>query len=420
MKNTIHSLQRQICTGIFFLAATMPVFSQSTVYKVAAIPGKVNTAQQEFGPSLSSDGNRLYFYSKRNGSSYTDLYISDLKDGKWSDPVPFSEMNSPYDDQSPYILKNGKGLLFSSNRDGAIEFKMGDGKIGISRDLYFAEFDGERWTKPKSMSLKINTPFIEENPYLTGNDLYFTRYPFGRPDEARVYKSVRKNNAWTTPVALPEPVNSDDSTIALVLTDDGKEIYFSSNRPGGYGGYDIYKSSIRDGKYSAPVNLGPEINTAGDEAYLIFRDSNKSFIFCRKNPGESYDIYESVEVNKDDFNSILKLRKKLTLNTIRFNINSSDLLPESLPELDKVVEFLRAEPEVRLKITGHTDLTGDVELNQPLSKERSQSVKKYFVTKGIAATRLETEGKGSTQPVVNALDENSNKLNRRTEFDVIK
>ena len=178
----------------------LTVFSQP-IFKVQPIAGNINTDNQEFGPSLSSDGQELYFYSKRNNTNFTDLYISIKSNDKWSDPIELKDLNSPFDDQSPFIIenKNRKSIFFSSNRDGSAEFILPNGKIGVSRDIYYSDFRQNKWTKPKLLSAVINTSDIEENPFLSGNTLFFTRYPFGQVKKAKIYSSNFDGKNWSLP-----------------------------------------------------------------------------------------------------------------------------------------------------------------------------------------------------------------------------
>lgn len=403
-----------------FLFFYCPIFSQS-VFKVTPIPGNINTENQEFGPSVSKNGSELYFYSKRNNSKYTDLFKSNWINNKWSDPLELTELNSPYDDQSPFIAesKNRKSIFFSSNRDGSEEFTLPDGKIGVSRDIYYSDFRNNKWTTPRLLSKMINTSDIEENPFLTGNTLYFTRYPFGELKKAKIFSSTFDGKKWSKPEPLPYPINDNSSNIAAIISADDSELIFSSNREKGFGGYDLYRVKINSGIVESIENMGPEINTQGDEAYIIQNPSNKNFIFCRKNLGKSYDLYEGSEISEKDITNILKIRKKITLNNIQFERNSSEILPISLPTLKEVITYLKDNPDKNIKITGHTDLTGDLELNKILSENRSISVKKYFIENKIDSKRISTEGKGSKYPLVNSESDIASKKNRRTEFEIL-
>jgi outer membrane protein OmpA-like peptidoglycan-associated protein len=479
---------------LLFPYLTLSAQNKESEYVIAPLPSPINTGFNEFGPSLTADGKTMYFYSKRNSRTNTDIFKTNLIGGRWSTPVEVNELNSPYDDQSPFVFGNEQFIVFSSNRDGSIEFRIPQG-IGVSRDIYYSENIGGKWTDPAPLSGNINTEEMEENPFVFGNFLFFTRYPFGNPSVAKIYKSRLTSTDIHPADELPEPVNiTGTSTISAVISPDGKYIYYSSNRPGGYGGYDIYRSEIfEDGTLGDAENLGPEINTAADEAYMIISPIDKTIYFCRRKDGgnKDYDIYSAVRLKEEkqeiedlatgitpsrpsknipppdtkveipprkapekvamtvpektnpktktgndileipikkvphrdkeleEITETLKEKKKLTLRNINFEINSSDLLTASLPTLNKLAEFLDSEKSIKIKVTGHTDLTGDVELNQQLSWDRAESVKKYLVSKGISAKRIVTDGKGSTQPLINDTKPESNRLNRRTEFDVI-
>lgn len=200
---------------------------------VAPIQGPINTEFQEFGPTMTPDAKTLYFYSKRSNRGYTEIFKSERKkDGTWDFPEEVDVLNSPYDDQSPFISRDGKTLLLSSNRDGSVEVMLPDGKVGISRDLYVSNWDGKSWSSPVALPASINTEEIEENPHLLGDTLLFTRYPFGKPNLAKVYFSQYIGEKWSTPKLLPSPINDNYATIAAAFNDDGSILFFSSNRPG--------------------------------------------------------------------------------------------------------------------------------------------------------------------------------------------
>ncbi len=480
----------------FFVFVVHSILSQTTnkTYKIIPLPSSINTNFNEFGPSLTADGNTLYFYSKRNSITNTDIFKTTKVNGAWTTPVEVKELNSPYDDQSPFVYGNEQFIVFSSNRDGSIEFRVPQG-IGVSRDLYYSEKIQGKWTTPMPLSENINTEQMEENPFVYGDYLLFTRYPFGNPSLAKIYTSRLTSRDIYPAQELPEPINiKGTSTISATISPNGDYIYFASNRAGGYGGYDIYRARIyEDGSFGEAENLGPEINTSSDEAYMIIHPLDKTFYFCRRKfeGTKDYDIYTAIKLKteeelyedrkaqhlessepqnklqeikpipeippkKDDIFAhneslkknnkhkneqdtitpsktitskekeleeipkALKEKKKLTLRSINFAINSSELLPESLPVLDKLAEFLNLEKNLKIKITGHTDLTGDSSLNVQLSWDRAESVKKYLMNKGIDPKRILTDGKGSTQPIIKDTKPESNKINRRTEFEIIE
>ncbi|MDZ4725156.1 MAG: OmpA family protein [Leptospira sp.] len=389
---------------------------------VEPIKGKVNTSFQEFGPSLSPDAKTLYFYSKRSAKGYTEIFRSELEsDGQWSFPEEVNELNSDFDDQSPFVSRDGKTILLSSNRDGSVEVQLENGKIGISRDIYISNWNGKIWSTPTALPKNINTEDIEENPHLLGDTLLFTRYPFGKPDLAKIYISKRNGNNWSEPKLLPAPINDNYATIAAAYNDEGTLLFFASNRPGGYGGFDIYMMKVNSDVFSDLENLGDDINSASDEGYIIYQQVKKTFLFCRRVENRSFDIFSaSIPRKPSIIESKLTEDKKISIDTIYFERASSKLKNESTSSLDAIVDYLHENPKNRMKIIGHTDLIGNFEDNMTLSKERALSVKEYLVRKGVEEKRLETGGKGPTEPMISKTDEESSKKNRRTEFVILE
>ena len=126
------------------------------------------------------------------------------------------------------------------------------------------------------------------------------------------------------------------------------------------------------------------------------------------------------KLNKDIFLNPLAVGDKITLQNINFELSKSDLLPASFVELDKVVTMMRDFPQMEIRLEGHTDVVGDPEANQKLSEERVESCKNYLVKKGIAPTRIQTIGYGSSKPIIKSGTEEQRKVNRRVEMSVLK
>lgn len=427
-KKRILSLSNLTYSAIFvfltFYSLSFPISLHSQTREseaslvVAPIQGPINTEFQEFGPTMTPDAKTLYFYSKRSSRGYTEIFKTERnKDGTWDFPEEVGVLNSPFDDQSPFITRDGKTMLLSSNRDGSVEVMLSDGKVGISRDLYVSNWNGKSWSKPVGMPDPINTEEIEENPHLLGDTLLFTRYPFGKPNLAKVYFSQYKDNTWSNPKPLPSPINDNYATIAAAFNDDGRILFFSSNRPGGNGGFDLYMAKIEGESFKDIENLGTPINSKEDEAYIVFQQVKKTFLFCRRVEGRSFDLFTaSVPKQENLVQKKLEETKKISLDSVYFERASSVLKPESSGSLDAIVDYLHENSTKKMKIIGHTDLTGTYEDNMVLSKERAESVKQYLVSKGVDPNRLSTDGKGPTQPMVQGTDEASSKKNRRTEF----
>jgi outer membrane protein OmpA-like peptidoglycan-associated protein len=110
----------------------------------------------------------------------------------------------------------------------------------------------------------------------------------------------------------------------------------------------------------------------------------------------------------------------IVLNNVFFETNKWDLKPESLVELNRLVDLLSANPDKKIEIGGHTDNVGSDESNQTLSQNRAKSVVDYLVKKGIDATRLSSKGYGETTPVATNDTDEGRAKNRRTEFKVVQ
>jgi len=116
----------------------------------------------------------------------------------------------------------------------------------------------------------------------------------------------------------------------------------------------------------------------------------------------------------------VKVDQKIVLNNITFETNKATLLDASYNELASLIDILNKNPNLQIKITGHTDNTGSEMRNKELSQQRAQSVVTYLVSKGIVKERLDAEGHGSDEPVRSNKTEEGRSLNRRVEFTVVK
>ena len=107
------------------------------------------------------------------------------------------------------------------------------------------------------------------------------------------------------------------------------------------------------------------------------------------------------------------------MNNIFFNTGKSDLLPESYPELNRLVKFLNENPNITVKILGHTDNVGKRDDNLILSNARAESVKNYVISQGINKNRITTEGFGPDRPIATNDTQEGRALNRRVEFQIL-
>lgn len=250
----------------------------------------VNSSAVEYAPSISADGKTMVFESNPSGSY--KLYESRQDENQvWSQPVSIDSINN-YGSEfdligGPSISFDGNTLYFFSSFDG------GEG----AEDIYYSVREKHGWSSPKNMGMPINSREFEGFPSISadGNTLYFVKVkPEGPANEQlremtagqtcySIYKSVKgQNGTWSTPSKLPYPINQDCEKAPRIMADN-RTIIFSSNRLGGKGKYDLYQSTLTDaGDWDTPIPLGyanselndqfPCISAQGDKMYFINSD----------------------------------------------------------------------------------------------------------------------------------------------------
>lgn len=181
------------------------------------------------------------------------------------------KVNSAYRDYFPAVTADDETLIFSRNIDG-------------NEDFFIAKKHDKEWDTPQPLSDNINTKQFNEGAQSLSPDgqyLFFTGC--NRPNglgRCDIYVSHKEGNSWGTPFNLGPPVNTSYWESQPAISPDGNTLYFVSNRPGGMGGYDIWKSNLNaEGEWSAPVNLGPDINTPYDENTPFIHADGKTLYF---------------------------------------------------------------------------------------------------------------------------------------------
>lgn len=365
------------------------------------IGGPVNTPGWESQPSLTADGKTLYFVSTRpGGQGGYDIWKSDLKnDGTWTVPLNLGpSINTPYDEQSPFIHADGQTLYFSSN-----------GWPGLgNKDLFISRKDstGKTWSKPQNLGYPINT-FGEES--------------------------------------------------GLTISSDGKTAFFASDQKGGFGGLDIYSfelpsllrpakvtyvkgtvfdadtkemlegkiqiinlntdqvvfddvSDFETGEFLATMTIGKTFGlNVSKDGYLFY---SENFTLDSKLGDKPFNI--RVPLQK------IKVGGMVVLNNIFFDTNKFNLLPESKVELQQFIQFLNSNPTLSIEISGHTDNVGDDKSNLILSENRAKTVYNHLIANKIWSSRLSFKGYGETKPLAGNNTEEGRKNNRRTEFKITK
>lgn len=203
-------------------------------------------------------------------------------------------INSNYPDYIPLVSADESTLIFTSRRSNSTGGKVADDG-SFYEDIFMATRDNRgQWSKPSAID-GLNSKMHDAGIGLSSDGKQLFLYKDSNGGD--IYLSKRKGNNWSEPQRLEGDVNSAYWEGSASITKDGKYLYFASNRPGGFGGIDIYRSQkTANGTWSKAVNLGPEINTsANEDAPQIHTDDITLFFSSKGHEGMGgYDIFSSV------------------------------------------------------------------------------------------------------------------------------
>jgi len=423
----------------------------------AATPLSTNINTPKFNEgaqTISPDGKYLFFTgcNRPDGLGRCDIYVSHREGKDWGEPYNVGKpVNSEYWESQPAISPDGKTLYFISNRPGGL------GGYDIWKSTIS---DDAKWGPAINLGPEINTPFDENTPFLhaDGKTLYFSSdgWPaFGNKDI--FYSRMDEAGKFQKPVNIGYPINSFDDESGLIVSADGNSGMFSSNLKDGFGKQDIYSFGIPETAKPKKISYVKGIvkdkdtrKTIESNVQVIDLKSNKTVFDDYTDPetgqflavmpigsdylfnvnAEGYLFYsENFALKQEDINKpyqievyIEKIKQggNVTLRNIFFDTDKYNLLPQSIRELDLLIDFLNQNETVNIEIQGHTDSMGDAKLNQKLSLNRANAVYEYLLKNGIGGSRLTFKGFGASTPVANNNTEAGRKTNRRTSFVITK
>lgn len=251
-----------------------------------ALPASINTDKDEYYPKLTADNASIIFTRKENNQE--NFYESFLVEGKWTEAVKLPEpVNSArFNEGAHCISPDGKYLFFTGcNRPDGLG----------SCDLYVSKKENGNWSEPFNLGRGINTRGWESQPAISadGKTLYFVSNRAGGQGSYDIWKAeLEADGKWSAPQNLGPDINSPFDEGAPYLHADNKTLYFSSNGWPGFGKNDIYKSVIdKDGKWSKPENLGPAINNYLDQrSFHVSLDGSIAHLASQDN-NRQWDIY---------------------------------------------------------------------------------------------------------------------------------
>ncbi|GAB4409394.1 MAG: OmpA family protein [Bacteroidia bacterium] len=440
---------------------------------VVRFPYKVINFEGNDGPaSFTGDGLTMYFSicnskKNKNGCSiYESRYNPSRKE--WEKPVFIESLTGtkevvinsrgktkrmPTDDRQPFVTRDGRTLFFVSDR--------GAGEGGF--DIWYSRKVGAGWSPPQNLGPNVNTPFNEATPFFNdaGNKLYFASDGWGGFGGYDIYASEGTIDNWKAPVNLGAPVNSTYNDVGSIWMDDDSLVYFTSNRPGGPGSYDIYwgrriyyspdrfeiavKGTIRDKQTKLPVPFATAIlyeyqdessimaldtfNTDQDARYEFPLKSGRRYkilgnareYLANEEEVSTEDIFRNAEIvkNIDIELEPIVIDSAIVLQNIYYDFDKYYIREDAIPTLNKLVKLLYQNPNITIQLGSHTDSNGSDPYNKGLSENRARAVVKYLAENGIDPGRLLWFGFGESQPLIfPETNDQDEQANRRTEFRI--
>ncbi|MBA2250783.1 MAG: PD40 domain-containing protein [Chitinophagaceae bacterium] len=270
--------------------------AKNYVFAPVNLGDNINTKDLEYFPSLTVDGNKMIFTKRINGNE--DFYETDHINGSWSKARSLEgNINSPgFNEGAQNISQDGNWLIFTG-----CNFPEGLG----SCDLYISYLTKNGWSKPENLGPNVNSEFWESSPSLSPDkkDLYFSsNVPggFGGKDIWVCHRNANGN--WNEPLNLGAEINTPGDESCPFIHADNQTLYFNSNGHQCYSEKpDLFVSrKMASGKWSAAENLGYPINTIDDEGSMVVASDGKTAYYAsdRSDTKGGLDIY-TFELRED-------------------------------------------------------------------------------------------------------------------------
>lgn len=455
-------------TGYTDVYVTKFVDNQVDASNIKSVGDFINTMGiHEANLAIAPNGKTMIFarsnVPKKNGRKEVDLYITRYRNNEWSKPELMNISSRDFWDSTPAFSRDGRSLYFASNRPGGFG----------GTDIWVAHLGTNgRWGNAKNMGSTINTSGNELFPFVSdANKLYYASDGLPGLGGLDIFEATRRRGKIiVTNMGAPVNSNADDFGFFLYSPNEG---FLTSNRAEGKGDDDIYSfvnndpdikvihyflegktitmkdsteqilADVRLRLLDEEDNVLEIVNTDKEGQFSFRIDAETNYILIGEKPnyftsrvlystiGKSVNPATLTEYETDIvFDTLLildpiEIGKGIVLENIYYDLDKWDIRIDAAEELDKLVEILRDNPEIKIELGSHTDSRATDDYNMTLSQKRAESAVNYIVTQGIDASRITAKGYGETRLLNDCTNdvpctEEQHQENRRTEFKVLE
>ncbi|MBR9773893.1 MAG: OmpA family protein [Cytophagales bacterium] len=361
----------------------------------------------------------LVYHANLNNQQVIQSYIKDVEGWKKGEVIQLPGLKINRDYFSASLDAMGKIMVISMDSYGTYG----------NEDIYVSKYNGKSWSRPLNIGGEINTNKQELSPRLSyaGDSLYFASNAYDTQKGIEIYGSKRLDNTWTNwspPVLLKL---SQLQGVEMYYFQDlkNKRAFFTNTQKSeGFGNIYILENKAPEVIPALPLAKNPTdqrptsvSNDRPNSSSPIVNSISNSDTLLVSNPQRESKEVVGISEKLD----ALANGEQLILENVLFKKATVDLLDSasSLLVLDELATFMVKHPHKKMLIEGHTDSYGNANVNMRLSLARADKIKELLVNRGVAASNLQTKGRGGKKPIATNSNEAGRKKNRRVEIKLI-
>ncbi len=367
----------------------------------------INSSRNDRVIGFNDAANVLYYYkgyhATRDGAIFTDtIRASEMVviPKEFLCPVKYKEGH-----QTPFFFHDSI-IIYAAN----LEDSFG----GL--DLYITKrIAGNFWTRPQNLGPEINSPYDEKSPYLAndGRTLYFSSDQINSLGGFDIFVANFNddNLKWSEPQNLGAPINSPGDDLDFCLTNDGLKGFFSSNRFGSIGGFDIYTAYFKSARNEQLVTSQPICFN------LVTKESNSISTPINNSPNNT--IVLPPDMNPQTPEKTEEVAITIHIKPLFYNTDEDILSSSNIKEISKALNILNQYSNTKIEVGGFSDDSDPEKFRLYFSYLRAQKVADYFIRNKISRDRIIIKGLGDSYPIALNSSSNGKRLNKRIELRVL-